>query len=126
LFNAADLAIFTTFTVSYWEAHATGLRLVLPATEFTRLAFGEDPAVTAFGAADLFSIPDEEYRSGVDLAPLIAQALVTVEPQVPRTSRSTFSSTEGGRRLSDLYRRVVGRRSRGRPAEGAREAPACP
>ena len=64
LFNAADVAIFTTFTVSYWESHATGLRLVVPATEFTRLAFDGDAAVTAFGTADLFSIADEEYRPG--------------------------------------------------------------
>ncbi|MFL5306244.1 MAG: hypothetical protein ACJ8F1_13585 [Polyangia bacterium] len=126
LFNAADVAIFTTFTVSYWEAHATGLRLVLPATEFTRLAFDGDPAVSPFGGADLFSIADEEYRPGVDLAPLIAQALAGAAASVARTSQTTFSSTETGRRLAALYQRIVSRRSGGQPAGGAVEAPACP
>ena len=119
LFNAADTAIFTTFTVSYWEAHATGLRMVLPATEFTRIAFDGDPDVVAFGTPDMFAVVDEQYRPGVDLAPLITQALGIPARGLPRTSRSAFSSAEGIRRLSDLYREILRRRSGEQTATGS-------
>jgi glycosyltransferase involved in cell wall biosynthesis len=106
LYNAADFAIFTTFSVSYWEAYATGVHLVLPATAFTQRVFAEDPHVTGFGAADMFRVSDEEYREGVDITEAVAGALRTSVP-AERQSRMRFSAKVQCRELANLYARLL-------------------
>lgn len=107
LYNAADYGIFTTFTVSYWEAHATGLHLLVPATEFTEIVFGNDLSVTPYGDSQMFIIPDEQYHPEVDLAEMIEIALRCSRPAADRASRTDFSSSVTVQRLSELYYRLL-------------------
>lgn len=106
VYNAADLAIFTTFSVSYWEAYATGVHLVLPATAFTQLVFAEDPHVTLFGTADMFRVSDEEYREGVDITDAVNAALCA-RVSGDRQSRMRFSAQVQCRELANLYARLL-------------------
>jgi hypothetical protein len=112
VYNAADIAIFTTFTVSYWEAYATGLRLVVPASEFTQYVFDRDPHVTLFGEPAMFRVPDESYRENFDVVSALARVLRQLPRQSPteRVSLMKFSAIEQGRRLSELYRCLTDRR----------------
>ena len=102
IYNAADFAIFTTFSVSYWEAYSTGLHLLLPNTAFTSHVFANDPHVTPFGDAAMFRVPDEEYREGVDISDAMIVALRTEAPG-DRRSRVRFSAADQGALLADLY-----------------------
>lgn len=106
IYNAADFAIFTTFSVSYWEAYATGVHLILPATDFTERVFATDPNVTKFGTADLFRVPDEEYREGVDISDVVYQAL-QVELPAARQSRMRFSAPDQCVELAKVYASLV-------------------
>ena len=106
IYNAADLAIFTTFSVSYWEAYATGVHLILPCTAFTQLVFAEDPHVALFGAADMFRVSDEEYREGVDIMDAVHDALRAQVPEA-RQSRMRFSAKVQCKELANLYARLV-------------------
>lgn len=110
LYNAADLAVFTTFTVSYWEAHATGIHLLLPATAFTERVFAQDPHVSTFGAEHMFHIPDEQYRPGIDLTDAIHEKLQVALPG-PRQSRMRFSSADQCAELAQLYASLVSPRN---------------
>jgi glycosyltransferase involved in cell wall biosynthesis len=112
LYNAADIAIFTTFSVSYWEAYATGIQLLVPATRFTALIFENKPGVTCFGSPSMFAIEDEQYRPDVDVREALTQALLKVEPTVARRSRDDFSREQTGRRLAALYRELLDERRR--------------
>jgi len=106
LYNAADYTIFTTFSVSYWEAYATGCHLVLPDSAFTQLVFAGDPNVTLFGSPQMFRVSDEEYREGVDIADMLHDALATrTLPQ--RQSRMRFSAKTQCRELANLYARLI-------------------
>jgi glycosyltransferase involved in cell wall biosynthesis len=109
IYSASDVAIFTTFTVSYWEAHATGMNLVVPASAFSRLVFDGDPKVAQFGDPDMFRIPDELYRDDVAIEEEIFQALRRLRPG-RRVSQTRFSAEEQCRRLSDLYSRLIAQR----------------
>lgn len=102
IYNAADIAIFTTFSVSYWEAYATGVHLVLPDTAFTERVFERDPNVTRFGRADLFRVADEEYREGVDITDDVYAALQQ-PPAGARRSRMRFSSADQCVELAKVY-----------------------
>lgn len=106
LYNAADFVVFTTFSVSYWEAYATGVHLILPATAFTHLVFAEDPHVTLFGSADMFRVSDEEYREGVEIADAVHEALRSSAP-TQRQSRMRFSAQVQCKELANLYARLV-------------------
>jgi len=111
LYNAADFAIFTTFSVSYWEAYATGIHLLVPATRFSELVFAGKEGVSRFGGPELFEIEDEQYRSGLDISLQLTEALSLARPAHPRRSRADFSRQESGRRLAALYRELLeGRR----------------
>lgn len=110
LYNAADIAIFTTFSVSYWEAHATGLHLIVPQSEFTQTVFADDPSVTRFGEPAMFVVPDEEYVSTYDVASVVHRALSSAR-EAERTSRVTFSARDQCQRLASLYGELVAARS---------------
>lgn len=71
VYCAADIAIFTTFTISYWEALSTGLSIVVPKTSFSDI-FCADEKINLFGYQDMFLVPEEQYkdnfsvRDGID------------------------------------------------------------
>jgi glycosyltransferase involved in cell wall biosynthesis len=119
LYNAADIAIFTTFSVSYWEAYATGIQLLVPATRFTELIFENKPGVTRFGSPSMFAIEDEQYRPELDIRELVSEALLKVQPAGARRSRHDFSRQETGRRLAELYRELL---EQGRSAAALHDA----
>ena len=107
IYNAADYAIFTTFSVSYWEAHATGVHLIVPATAFTELIFADRPEATRFGDPAMFQVSDEQYRPGVTIDGPIEEALRRPRPATPRRSREDFSARITGQRLADLYQELL-------------------
>jgi glycosyltransferase involved in cell wall biosynthesis len=114
VYSAADVAIFTTFTLSYWEAHATGVKLLVPNTEFSQLVFGDDPDVHHFGKPDMFAVADEEYKPEIHIDGFVAdglRALAAPSPQA-RASRVRFSSRAQASALADLYQKLV-------PSKGA-------
>lgn len=112
LYCGADIAVFTTFTVSYWEAHATGIRLIVPATAFSELVFANDAYVTGFGDRAMFRVADEQYQDNVDITNAIYDALKR-SPAAPRQSRTRFCAKDQCRDLSKLYARLVGVRGGG-------------
>lgn len=126
LYNAADIAIFTTFSVSYWEAYATGVQLVVPETRFSELIFQGKPGVTRFGSPSMFEIEDEQYLPGVEIHQPLTQALLKVPPPSARRSRDDFSRRESGRRLAALYRELLDERMRVTPARDISSGRASP
>ncbi|MEC5387833.1 hypothetical protein VVD49_19025 [Uliginosibacterium sp. H3] len=106
VYCAADLAIFTTFTLSYWEAYATGIQLVVPGTAFGKMVFAGDANVALFGSDDMFRVADEEYLKGVDITQMLATAIPTLPMQV-RSSRSRYTAETQVQQLAKLYARVT-------------------
>jgi len=112
VYNAADFAVFTTFSVSYWEAYSTGIHLLLPNTAFTAHVFAGDPHVTVFGEPGMFKVPDEEYREGIDIGDAVHSALLT-EPPGDRRSRVRFSAADQCTQLAALYASLAPPRTTG-------------
>lgn len=106
LYNAADIVIFTTFTLSYWEAMATGLFLVAPRTGFTELAIGAQRNVALFGEQSMFALSDERYHPHVDIAPLLAATLKRVDLP-PREANLVYSAPVQTAKLAGLYEELV-------------------
>lgn len=102
VYNGADIAIFTTFTLSYWEALATGLFLVAPRTGFTEMAIEAQSNVALFGDPSMFSISDEKYRDDVDIEDALTATLTTLQPP-PREPNLVFSAPIQTGKLADLY-----------------------
>jgi glycosyltransferase involved in cell wall biosynthesis len=106
VYCAADFAIFTTFTLSYWEAYGTGIQLVVPDTAFSTLVFNGDANVVRFGSPNMFRVADEEYLPGADLVgPLIDS--IAKAPLQRRLSRSRFRPSTQARELVELYSRLT-------------------
>ena len=111
VYSAADVAIFTTFTLSYWEAHATGVRLLIPDSPFSRLVFEDDVEVRRYGEAAMFRVPDEEYQPQVRIteplvAGLAALRMRMTDPTLRRASQLRFSAQAQAAKLIELYDRV--------------------
>ena len=106
LYNAADIVVFTTFTLSYWEALATGLFLVAPSTAFTKLALGDEPGVELFGNASMFAIPDEQYADGESIEHHLILALEAAKGR-GRHVNLKFSAKEQTLKLERLYLDVI-------------------
>lgn len=75
LYNAADCALFTTFTLSYWEALATGCPIVVPNTTFSQKIRDLCQGVHLFGAPEMFLISEEQYQLGFDLTEPVSKTL---------------------------------------------------
>jgi glycosyltransferase involved in cell wall biosynthesis len=112
LYCTADIVLFTTFTLSYWEAHATGAKLLVPDTEFSRMVFEDEPGVMRFGAPGMFKVEDEEYAEGVDVASHLEAGLRSLlaasDHGEPRGSRVRFSSKQQALSLAQVYGRLLG------------------
>ncbi|HEY4366340.1 MAG TPA: hypothetical protein VGN07_03840 [Steroidobacteraceae bacterium] len=106
IYNAADFAVFTTFSVSYWEAHSTGVQLILPGTQFTSHVFDSDPHVTTFGDPAMFRVQDEEYVEGADITNAVHLALLKEIPG-DRQSRMRFSAADQCAQLAKMYGELV-------------------
>jgi len=111
VYSAADVAVFTTFTLSYWEAHATGVRLLIPDSPFSRLVFEDDAEVRRYGEAAMFRVPDEEYQPQARIAEPLAEGLVALrarmaDPAQRRASQLRFSAQVQATKLIELYDRV--------------------
>ncbi|MDY0748931.1 hypothetical protein SNE35_30820 [Paucibacter sp. R3-3] len=111
VYSAADVAVFTTFTLSYWEAHATGVRLLIPDSPFSRLVFEDDAEVRRYGEAAMFRVPDEEYQPQARIAEPLAAGLVALrarlaDPTLRRASQLRFSAQTQAAKLIELYDRV--------------------
>jgi len=106
VYCAADFAIFTTFTLSYWEAYGTGIQLVVPDTAFSTLVFHGDVNVVRFGSPNMFRVADEEYLPGADIVGSLIDA-VAKTPLQRRVSRSRFCAGTQARDLVELYDRLT-------------------
>jgi len=114
VYSAADVVIFTTFTLSYWEAHATGVKLLVPDSPFSQLVFEGDPDVHRYGSAGMFRVPDEEYQPHVRIDALVSAGLRDIRARmggdgVPRrVSQLRFSAKAQVAALIELYDRLRG------------------
>ncbi len=125
VYSSADVAIFTTFTLSYWEAHATGARLLIPDSLFSRLVFGNDAEVRRYGEPGMFRVQDEEYQPQVHIDAPLAEGLAALrlrlaDPTLSRSSQLRFSAQVQVAALIELYERVLGQRRLSPTARGAR------
>lgn len=102
-YACADVAVFTTFTLSYWEAYTTGIQLVVPRTAFSELAFAADPSVRLFGGEELFVTPDEQYVAGAQIVDLLADALRALSSPTDRRTNAKFASSEQIKKLEKVY-----------------------
>lgn len=108
LYNAADCCIFTTFTLSYWEALACGSKILVPSTKFSDEYLGGRSEVFRFGASEMFSIEEERYRAEIDIAPLIESQIPAVESA--KGDRLTPHWLSWGSRIDELeaqYRELI-------------------
>ena len=112
IYCAADIAIFTTFTLSYWEAYSTGIQLVVPESAFSKIVFSGDVNVARFGKEAMFRVPDEEYLPEVSIVEPLVSAIAALPGQV-RSSSSRFAASTQTAELSRLYSRLVAARSPG-------------
>lgn len=109
LYNAADAALFTTFSISYWEALSTGLQIIVPRTQFSEMALPE-AQTTLFGNEEMFLVPEEQYRPDADVRRDVRQAL-SAKPLQPQ-ARSTvpdFLWPARAKELIELYEHVCSR-----------------
>ena len=86
IYNALDCAIFTTFTLSYWEALATGIHIMVPRTRFSNAILQDIPNATLFGSPSMFSIEEERYDDTISIVDFIADAASTVNTGTGRHS----------------------------------------
>jgi hypothetical protein len=103
LFNVADVAIFTTFSVSYWEALSAGLNIIVPRSRFSEaILVGENCIL--FGSEDMFSVVEEQYISNYDLTGDVKAALNTANKIIGnRKTDGKYTWSEVGKSLVDCY-----------------------
>lgn len=106
LFNAADIGIFTTFTISYWEAATTGLPLLVPNTSFSRLAFQADPKIHLFGNEEMFLVPEEQYHPHIDLHSLLTGTIQKIPSNTKRKSDFRYSWISRRKDLLNFYESI--------------------
>ncbi|WP_028168366.1 glycosyltransferase [Bradyrhizobium elkanii] len=103
LYNAADAALFTTFSISYWEALSTGLQVIVPRTQFSEMALPDNQAIL-FGSEEMFLVPEEQYKPETDVYDLVKQALHHRPLQLQsRTTNGSFLWPARAEELLKLY-----------------------
>lgn len=114
IYSAADLAVFTTFSISYWEALATGLKILVPRTTFSESSLSPDHAIL-FGRESMFVVPEEQYQANADIYRLVRVAAegFTLTNEA-RTTRPEFTWPAKGAELDSLYRELLETSQRGR------------
>lgn len=108
LYNACDCAIFTTFSLSYWEALAAGTNIIVPYTQFSRGILANLEGITIFGGPDMFEVEEERYISEFPVEKVLYEAIEKAK-KLPRTlvDRSWLSWDEKIRILENQYERFV-------------------
>jgi len=108
LFNAADAVLFTTFSVSYWEALATGAKLIAPRTEFSAEYIGEEDALL-YGDESLFSVVEEQYKASADVYSAVSSAINRNLPKInpARQSNKKYTWDQSARNLISDYESLV-------------------
>jgi len=64
---ASDVVVFTAFSVSYWEAAATGVQVVVPRSSFSQMELDSKEQFHLFGTIDMFDIEDESISQSFDI-----------------------------------------------------------
>lgn len=64
---ACDVIVFTAFSVSYWEAAATGAQVVVPRSTFSQIELGSKEQFHLFGVKDMFDIEDEHISKSFNV-----------------------------------------------------------
>lgn len=100
LYNAADCSIFTTFTLSYWEALACGAHILVPSTNFSDNYLGGRVEVSRFGEPGMFEVEEERYRTETKIEPYIAALVPTIENGTRQRQSPTWLSWP--RRIDEL------------------------
>ena len=85
---AADVVVFTAFSVSYWEAAATGVDILVPKSNFSVATLKNEPNFHLFGDTDMFSVEDEYIKPDYALAEQLGAVLSNIK-QKPGTKRQT-------------------------------------
>lgn len=107
-YNAADCVVFTAFSVSYWEAALTGLKVLVPASRFAQHYLGNDHSFILFGNSNMFLIEDEEINPNYPLYDEIRTILLdpTLTSNVRRETTTTHSWSAKRQSLVDFYNSI--------------------
>lgn len=108
LYNACDCAVFTTFSLSYWEALAAGANLIVPSTKFSKNILEGIEGVVLFGRSDMFEVEEERYISDFPVEDVFYEA-ITIAQALPRTlgDRSWLSWDEKIDTLEHQYDKLM-------------------
>lgn len=72
---AADCVVFTAFSVSYWEAAATGVEVVVPNSNFSKATLSNYENFHLFGETNMFITEDEYINPKYDIVPPLVNTL---------------------------------------------------
>ncbi|MCG9914732.1 MAG: hypothetical protein MH112_00030 [Phenylobacterium sp.] len=107
IYNAADLAIFTTFTLSYWEALSSGTPILVPRTSFSDQASANMPGINTFGDESMFSVPEEQYHAHVNISHFILSSLNSFDWRKQEHIGNHVSWTGRIKSLEEHYRDAI-------------------
>lgn len=105
IYNASDCCVFTTFTVSYWEAISSGTSVLVPRTSFSEEYLSNRRSVHLFGEPSMFEVEEERYRQEYDLATALKSGMQEVVRQERGGSDINWLSWES--RIDELERQYV-------------------
>jgi len=105
LYSASDVVVFTTFSLSYWEAALTGAKVVVPKSRFFDAVLAGEDNFVGFGSADMFSVEDEQYKAGIDLTEALTSAIreAAAAKGSPRKGSKMFSWSRRRTELVEFY-----------------------
>lgn len=113
LYSAADVVVFTTFSLSYWEAALTGAKMVVPKSRFFEAVLSDEDNFVGFGSADMFLVEDEQYKANVNfVAPLTEAILEAAAKGNARKSSKIFSWSRRRAELVEFYANLRAERQR--------------
>lgn len=104
LYSAADVVVFTTFSLSYWEAALTGAKVVVPKSHFFEAVLADQENFFGFGSPDMFVVEDEQYRATADVVgPLSATIQAALQSSDARIASTKFSWRGRRLELAEFY-----------------------
>lgn len=108
IYNAADAVLFTTFSVSYWEALATGAKIIIPKTEFSDLYISENLKIT-FGNEEMFSVVEEQYKESADVYNAVKSATKNISElrSLERKAETKYTWENTRKQLIEDYSRFI-------------------
>ncbi|WP_437203122.1 glycosyltransferase family 4 protein [Planctomicrobium sp. SH664] len=107
IYAGMDYALFTTFSLSYWEAMATGLRIICPRTTFSETHLPKEKAIL-FGQEAMFVISEEEYDPQFNVGEAVAAVLKDLTVSAPdRATDARFQWPSRSQELDQQYRDLL-------------------